>query len=173
MERVLADLPADFSLPVAIVQHRGTAASSGLTTLLQRRTHCKVKEPVDKEPIRPGHIYIAPADYHLLVDGCAFALSTDAPVLSARPSIDVLFESAADAVGPGAIGVVMTGASADGAEGAARIKAKGGILIVQDPDSAESDVMPRAALCRATPDAVLRLEDIGAALSRITKGVGE
>jgi two-component system chemotaxis response regulator CheB len=135
--------------------------------LLQLHSRIKVKEPEDKETVRQGFVYIAPADYHLMIEEEAFSLSTDAPILSARPSIDVLFESAAEACDEGVIGVVLTGASADGAIGSAKIKQRGGILIVQDPDEAESAVMPRAACKAAKADYVARLCEIGPLLVKL------
>jgi two-component system chemotaxis response regulator CheB len=125
MRALLAGLPPDFPLPVAFVQHRGEEPDDTLSPLLRRDAALRVKEAEDKEPILPGYFYLAPRGYHLMVDGDRFALSVDAPVRNARPSIDVLFESAADAYGPGTIGVVLTGASADGAAGAARRLGRG------------------------------------------------
>src|SRR6478672_8969170 len=120
---VVRQLPRDLPVPIVIVQHRGPTADTGLVTLLQQHTALAVVEAEDKTPLKPGTLFVAPADYHLLVeDRDSLALSTDAPVRSARPSIDVLFESAADAVGDGVVGVLLTGASADGAAGLARIK---------------------------------------------------
>jgi two-component system chemotaxis response regulator CheB len=135
-----------------------------LPNILQRGARLRVREPLDKDPIRPGFVYLAPPDYHLLVERHGFALSTDGPVCHARPSIDVLFESAADAFGRGAIGVILTGASSDGAAGVAAIHRRGGRLIVQDPATAEGSAMPRAALSRAPGCRVLALREIPAAL---------
>ena len=170
LETLLAGIPDDFRVPLAIVQHRRADSDNVLARLLRRATSLRVCEPQDKEPIVPGHIYIAPPDYHLLVEPGAFALSTDAPVCSARPSIDVLFESAADAYGSRVIGVVMTGANSDGARGAARIHAVGGMVIVQDPADAECPVMPKAVLQIVDPDYVLPLCQIGATLARLCNG---
>jgi two-component system chemotaxis response regulator CheB len=123
-----------------------------------------VREAEYKEPIQPGCVYVAPADYHLLVESGRFALSTDAKVLSARPSVDMLFESAADAYLDRVVAVVLTGASRDGAMGAARVKLKGGVVVVQDPATAESKVMPQAAIQSCAADRVLSLEGIAAFL---------
>jgi two-component system chemotaxis response regulator CheB len=123
-----------------------------------------VIEPEDKLPLQPGHVYLAPSDYHLLVEHGWLALSVDPPVQYARPSIDVLFESLADAYGPRAVGVMLTSASADGAEGAAAIKRAGGRVLVQEPGSAESPVGPRAVIARTPVDAVLPLEQLPGAL---------
>jgi two-component system, chemotaxis family, protein-glutamate methylesterase/glutaminase len=146
LRTLAAALPRDFALPVAVVQHRHKDSDRLLATLLQERTALKVCEVEDKQPILPGFFFIAPADYHLLVERGHFSLSTEAPVRFSRPSIDVAFASAADAYGPHTVGVVLTGANADGAEGLARVASQGGLAIVQSPDSAESPAMPRAAL---------------------------
>jgi two-component system chemotaxis response regulator CheB len=128
------------------VLHRHREADDSLVHLLQQGSVLPIREVVDKDPISPGYVYIAPPDYHLLVEPQNFSLSIDNPVQFARPSIDVLFESAADIFGASLIGIVLTGANQDGARGAARIKEKGGLVIVQDPETAESPVMPKAAL---------------------------
>ncbi|HEX6894684.1 MAG TPA: chemotaxis protein CheB, partial [Bryobacteraceae bacterium] len=116
---------------------------------------------------RPGTVYIAPANYHLLVEKDSLALSTESPVGWARPSIDVLFESAADAWGERVIGVILTGANSDGSLGLARIKEAGGLTIAQDPSEAEFPVMPRAAMAASRIDHVLTLVDISALLARL------
>lgn len=159
LEILLAGLPANFNLPVAVVQHRHAESDQLLTIFLQRFSRLTVVEAEDKQPIHLGQVYLAPANYHLLieapVDGTPqphFALSTDAPVEYARPSIDVLFESAANTYAERTIGVILTGASHDGAQGLATIKAYGGIAIVQDPQTAECPVMPKAALTKLVPE---------------------
>jgi two-component system, chemotaxis family, protein-glutamate methylesterase/glutaminase len=139
-------LPREFGLPVAVVQHRHKDSDRLLASLLQDRTALMVCEVEDKQPILPGFLFVAPADYHLLVERGHFSLSTDAPVRYSRPSIDVAFTSAADSYGRRAVGVVLTGANADGANGLASIAERGGLAIVQDPATAESPTMPRAAL---------------------------
>lgn len=153
-------LPASFSLPVVIVQHRHRESNHLLSSLLQERTPLNVCEVEDKTPLDPGQVYIAPADYHLLIEREYFSLSLDAPVRYSRPSIDVTFASAADVYGPGVVGVVLTGANADGARGLRRIADRGGLAVVQDPDSSESRAMPAAAL-RCVPNAeVLPMPDL-------------
>ena len=164
LQVILRALPRDFPLPVAIVQHRAVESGERLAPALQELTALPVREVDDKEPIVPGCIYVGPPDYHLLVDAGRFALSTDAKVMMARPSIDVLFESAADAYLDRLIAVLLTGASKDGALGVVRVKRKGGLVVVQDPETAESRVMPDAAIAACTPDRVLPLDDIGAFL---------
>jgi two-component system chemotaxis response regulator CheB len=152
---LLQGLPAGFAAPIVIVQHRGKDPDDALCRLLRGRSQLPVSEPIDKERIVPGRVYIAPADYHLLLERGSFALSTEAPVHYARPSVDVLFESAAESYGPGVVGVVLTGANYDGAAGAAKIQRCGGRIIVQDPETAESRPMPLAAIAatgvRPTP----------------------
>ncbi len=145
---LLGGLPKTFPVPVAIVQHRHKSSDQSMSQFLQDYVMLPVQEVEDKDEIRPGHVYIAPADYHLLVEPGYFTLSTDAPVSYARPSIDVLFESAADTYSERVIGVILTGANQDGAQGLARIKAAGGLAIVQMPTTAESPIMPEAALTR-------------------------
>lgn len=162
VSRLLADIPGELPACVAIAQHRGTEGNSGLAELLSRHTAMPVEDAEDKTPLRPGHVVLAPPDYHLLVEGDHFALTTDAPVSFARPSIDVLFESAAYSLGERVAGVVLTGANDDGAAGLRRIKDAGGVAVVQDPRSAERPEMPRAAVAAvAHADAVLPLEEIG------------
>lgn len=168
VEAVLGALPADFAVPVVIAQHRQTGSSDGtLVRLLGARCALTVREAEDKQELEPGVVLVAPADYHLLVETGTVALSVDAPLNFSRPSIDVLFGSAADAYAEHTVGVVMTGANADGALGLARIAGRGGVAIVQDPETAERREMPDAALW-ATPEArVLALEQIGPELARL------
>lgn len=156
-EILLSGLPKDFPLAIAIAQHRHPKAGELLSELLQKHSLLPVVETEDKQAIVPGHVYLAPADYHLLVEPGNFALSTEAPVLFARPSIDLLFESAADAYTHRAIGIILTGANQDGAKGLATLKKRGGIAIVQEPTEAESRSMPDAALAATPVDHILPL----------------
>lgn len=165
---VLRDLPARFALPVVVVQHRAVDAPEGLGALLGTASALPVREVEDKQPIVGGCVYLAPADYHLLIDQAGFALSTEAPVWYARPSIDVLFETAADTYGSRVIGAILTGASEDGARGLARIKQSGGLALVQEPETAECRVMPEAAIAATDVDYVVPLDQIAACLARIT-----
>jgi two-component system chemotaxis response regulator CheB len=119
-----------------------------------------VREAGDKEPIEPGAVYLAPPDYHMLVDPGGFALSIEEHVQHSRPSIDVLFESAADTLGERVIGVILTGANADGACGLGRVKRRGGVTIVQDPETAAKRVMPDAAIATGAADHVTPLDAI-------------
>src|SRR5688572_27094051 len=168
---VLKPLPADLPVPVVIVQHRGPASDGNLVELLQQSTVLRVVEAEDKTALVPATVFIAPSDYHMLVEeGGSLALSTEGPVRSARPSIDVLFETAADAYGPELIGVLLTGASADGALGLARVKARGGRAIVQDPATAECATMPAAGIAATAVDYILPLERIGDHLVSLVEG---
>jgi two-component system chemotaxis response regulator CheB len=167
LRTLAAALPADFGLPVTVVQHRHKDSDRLLATLLQERTKLTVCEIEDKQPILPGFLFIAPPDYHLLIERGHFSLSTDEPVRYSRPSIDVAFTSAADAYGPRSVGVVLTGANADGAQGLSAIANQGGLAIVQTPSTAESPAMPRAAL-EAVPSArVLPIPAIADVLSTL------
>jgi two-component system chemotaxis response regulator CheB len=159
LRRLLEDLPPQVEQPIVIAQHRSADSVRGLEGLLQGHTPLVVSEANDKDELEPRHVYLAPPDYHLLVEPGHLALSTEAAVRFARPSIDVLFESAADAYGERAIGIILTGANDDGAAGLRAIKDRGGVAIVQDPETSERRRMPEAALAYA--DAVLPLEEIG------------
>ncbi|HEV7797348.1 MAG TPA: chemotaxis protein CheB [Pyrinomonadaceae bacterium] len=167
LQILLSGLPAEFPLPIVIVQHRGTGSENGLCEFLSKSSNAAVSEPEDKEPLRPGHTYLAPRDYHLLIENRSFALSTDSAVRFARPSIDVLFESVADQYRQGAIGVILTGANRDGARGLAAIKSYGGMTVVEDPSSAACREMPDAALAQTNADWVLTLPDIAPRLQQL------
>jgi two-component system chemotaxis response regulator CheB len=160
VKRLLEGLAADFPLPLVLALHRSSGSGDVLPSLLQQHSALPVLEAEDKEPLLPGRVYLAPAGYHLLVERESLALSTEPPVLYARPSIDVLFESAAEAYRSGVIGIVLTGSSQDGAAGLASIKRHGGTAVVQDPATAESPVLPRAALAATAVDRVLPLDAI-------------
>ena len=167
LRRVLGGLPAKFDVPVVVVQHRHRDSDHLLVSLLQDHTSLQVNEVEDKTELVPGGVYVAPAEYHVLVEVGHLALSTEEPVRFSRPSIDVTFESAADAYGSRTIGVVMTGANDDGARGLKRIADRGGAAIVQDPATAESAVMPAAAL-KLVPDAkVATIEEIGGIIGKL------
>ena len=161
--RLLSDLPPDFDPAVVIAQHRHPDSQHGtLQLLLQRETARPVVEAEDKLAIEPRKVYVAPPDYHLLVERGSLALSVDDRVSFARPSIDVMFESAADAYGDRLIGIILTGANEDGARGLARIKELGGVALIQDPAAAARRAMPDAAIAATVADAILPLEEIGA-----------
>jgi two-component system chemotaxis response regulator CheB len=160
--QVLTDLPAEVDLPIAIAQHRHPDSQAAtLAELLQTKTDRAVLDVEDKMPIASRHVYVAPPNYHLLVERGSFALSVDEHIQYARPSIDVLFETAAHAYGAGVIGIILTGANADGALGLARIKNAGGVAVIQDPLGAARRTMPDAAIAATAADAILPVEAIG------------
>ncbi|MEG4984316.1 chemotaxis protein CheB [Microcoleus sp. BR0-C5] len=202
---LLADLPKSFPLPVVIVQHRHKSSQNRLTDVLQQHSSLQITEAQDKEEIVPGRVYLAPADYHLLIESpCeeefslyennltewgivavesihnsksripdrgtpTFALSTEAPVSYARPSIDVLFESAADAFGEKVIGIILTGANSDGSKGLAKIKAEGGLTFVEEPASALCPTMPASAIANVEVDWILPLSKIAPCLVNLLR----
>lgn len=164
---LLERLPEEFTLPIVLAQHRRPDADSRLTEILDAACALPVIEPEDKEPLHGGKVYVAPANYHLLVARDTLWLTVDAPVWFSRPSIDVLFESAAEAFGAATLGVVLTGSNDDGAAGARAIKRAGGTVLVQDPATCESPVASRAAMAATTVDAVLSLPEIGQRLLQL------
>jgi len=158
---ILPTLPKAFRFPVAIVHHIASRTDSYLSEHLNDLCEIRVKEAEDKEDMRPGTVYLAPAGYHLLIEpDASFSLSVEDKVNYCRPSIDVLFESAADAFGQRLIGIVLTGANADGAHGLKHIKEHGGFTIVQNPKTAESPYMPRAAIAATQVDHIEDLDKI-------------
>jgi two-component system, chemotaxis family, protein-glutamate methylesterase/glutaminase len=169
---ILRGLPEDLLLALIVVQHR-SKDSTALCQLLQDASRLEVREVQDKEPILHGHVYVAPADYHLLVERDHFALSCDEPESYSRPSIDVSFETAADSHGSGVIGAILTGANADGSKGLQRIVARGGYAIVQDPATAEVPVMPAAALAAVPTAKCLPLNEIAAHLCSLPGAFAE
>ena len=161
LKLLLGALPADYPLPILIVAHITPDADDGLAVLLNTLCAIRVKEADEREAIKPGTVYLAPANYHLLLErGGTLALSIDRPVNFARPSVDVLFESAAEACGPSLIGIVLTGAGSDGSAGLLKIQQQGGLTIVQDPLDAEMGAMPGNALQLLKADHVARLSEI-------------
>lgn len=161
LTEILPRLPKALPQAVVVVQHLHPGGGDYMVEFLSQHCPLPVKEAEDKEPIKPGVIYVAAAQYHLLIErDRSFSLSVDDKVNYSRPSIDVLFESAAVAYGPKLIGVILTGANADGAAGLAMIKACGGLAIVQDPATAEVSYMPQAALAATTVDYSLDLAGI-------------
>jgi two-component system chemotaxis response regulator CheB len=172
LRTLVAALPGACMLPIAIVQHRYRDSDALLARFLQDFTTLRVCEVEDKQPIEAGRVFIAPANYHTLVERGHFSLSTEAPVRYSRPSIDAAMTSAADAYAHRTVGVVLTGANADGAEGLRRIASSGGMAVVQDPASAEARLMPGAAL-RAVPTArVFAIERIGVFLGTLPASPG-
>lgn len=161
LRELIASLPPAYELPMTIVQHRHRDSDAMLAQFLQEHTRLRVSEVEDKQPVEAGCVYVAPANYHLLVEEGHFSLSTEAPVRYSRPSIDVSMTSAADAYGHRVVGVILTGSNADGSGGLRRIADSGGMAVIQEPASAQAPAMPRAAL-QAVPTArVFPLDRIG------------
>jgi len=162
LRTILQALDENFPLPVVVVQHIGYQVDNFLVKFMDKECRIKVKEGEDREALTPGVVYLAPSDYHLQVeDDYTLSISSIERINYARPSIDVLFESAAYAFGDMVLGVLLTGANSDGAKGMKAIQAYGGFTIVEDPASAYADVMPKAALKLITPDKILKVEAIG------------
>ena len=166
VEQVLGRLPPNFPVPLVVVQHRSRESTDAYAAVLGHGTPLPVAEVEDGDPLRAPGVYVAPPDYHVLVEPGRMVLSIDDPVSYSRPSIDVLFESAADVYGQRVCAVLLTGANADGARGLARVKAVGGYAIVQDPSTAESPEMPTAGIAMAPVDRVLTLDGIARELLR-------
>jgi two-component system chemotaxis response regulator CheB len=170
---LLAALPADFGLAVAAVLHVPPTRRAYLAEVLTTHSRLPVREAEDKEPVLPATVYVAAPNYHLMIEKThTFSLSVDDPVNFSRPAIDVLFESAAYAYGPAVAGVILTGASADGAFGLQRIAEAGGQAFVQCPDTAAVRTMPDAALRRVPTARVLRLDELAASLVQLAGGGG-
>jgi two-component system chemotaxis response regulator CheB len=168
LTRILPVLPATMPVAIMIVVHIPRERPSLLTDIFRQKCAMRVEEGVDKADIKPGHIYFAPSDYHMLVDaGPQIALSVDDVIQFSRPSIDVLFESAADVYGKKLLGILLTGGNEDGASGLAYIARCGGMTVLQDPAEAAASAMPEGALKVMTPTHVLRLDDIAALLMTI------
>src|SRR5687768_1797079 len=164
---ILGALPTDFDIPIVVVQHRHRDSDSMLGRYVVRHTHLRVCDIEDKTPVEPGRLYVAPPDYHTLVEQGHLSLSTEAPVRHSRPSIDVMLMSAADAYGHRTVGVILTGANADGAIGLRRVADVGGLPIVQDPATAEVSAMPGAALRTVPLARVFPLARIGEYLAEL------
>jgi two-component system, chemotaxis family, protein-glutamate methylesterase/glutaminase len=168
---LLSRLPKDFPVPIAVVQHTHRNAAGYSVQYINERTELSVKEGDDKEKIRKGSVYISPPNYHLLIEGDGtLSLSADERVNYARPSIDVLFESAADSYGSAAAGILLTGANEDGVAGLEMIKKAGGIALVQDPDTAEARTMPEGAVKRKLHDFIGTPEELGDKIAEIFRG---
>ena len=166
---ILPSLPAKFRPAVLIVLHLPRERPSLLVEIYEKRCALPIREADDKEPIEPGTVYFAPPDYHMLVErNRQIALSTEEPVHFSRPSVDVLFESAADVFGSRLLGVILTGANEDGAAGLHAIHRAGGVTVVQQPDSAKVPLMVVSALQRNPADFVLSLPEI----AELLKGLG-
>ncbi|MCB5185875.1 chemotaxis protein CheB [Methylobacillus gramineus] len=161
MLRLFSGLPATYPLPLIALLHMQEMRESRLATVFQHRMSMRVKEAEDKETIVPGKLYFASAGYHLSIEhSLSFSISCEPPLHFSRPSIDILMESAADAYGPTLMGILLTGASHDGAMGMQKIKESGGLTVIQDPAEAEVAYMPQEAIKLQTPDLILNLADI-------------
>ena len=161
LQRALSPLPADFTMPLLVVLHRAPERDLRMIDLLAAHSRLRIKEAEEKEPVVPGTVYIAPSNYHLLVElDRTLSLSADPKVSFARPAIDPLFETAADAYLSRLIGVILSGANHDGTNGLKRVKKHGGLTIAQDPLTAEAPLMPTSAIQANVVDKVLPLEEI-------------
>lgn len=167
---VLRSVRPGFTLPILAVLHLPEERNSQLAQVFQNRLPIAVREARDKETIKAGTLYFAPAGYHLSVeDDLSLSLSQEDKVFHSRPSIDILFDSAADAYGPRLAGVLLTGANSDGARGLAKIRAAGGLTVIQDPKTALARTMPEAGLSLHTPNYLLPLSDIGPLLVQLER----
>jgi two-component system chemotaxis response regulator CheB len=168
-QTILQALPADFAMPIVIALHRPADDADMLTPLLQRGCPLRVSEVVDKEPIEVGRVYVAPADYHVLIEVDCLSLSVDERVHHARPSIDVLFESAALVYGRRAIGVILSGAGIDGARGAAAIHEAAGTVLIESPATALRSDLPAAAIAATAVSMTLPLPQLATALRELAR----
>jgi two-component system chemotaxis response regulator CheB len=169
MMKLLGGLPEEFPIPIVVVQHRSKDSDRLLVQLLQDATPLKVCEVEDKDGLSAGTVHVAPANYHILIESGYASLTTEEAVRFSRPSIDVMFSSAADTYRSETIGVVLTGANEDGASGLAHIVKRGGRALVQDPKTAEIPIMPDAAI-RAVPTAeVIPLEGLAPRLIELSR----
>lgn len=168
LKTIFETLDKRFPLPLIIVQHMSPDADNYLPLFLNNMKKIKVKEADEKELPQPGIAYVAPPNYHLLIEhDKTFSLTVGERVNYARPSIDVLFETAAEAYGEGLIGIILTGANNDGTVGLKKIKELGGMAVIQDPEEAEADLMPRSALEAVKPNHVLKLKEIANLLNTL------
>lgn len=159
--KILGNLPQDFPLPIMLCLHRLKHVRNGFVEALSLKSIIRVTEPNDKEGIKKGGVYLAPANYHMSVElGNSFALSTEEMLNSSRPAIDITLASAAFVFKEKLIGILLSGANRDGAEGMKKIADKGGLTIVQEPDDCVIDTMPKAALAMTKIDHVLKINDI-------------
>ena len=159
--RILASIPEDFPIPIFLCLHRLKHVRHGFVEALSIKSNKKVQEPLDKETIKRGSVYLAPANYHMAVElGNTISLSTEGLVNNSRPSIDVTFETIAYAYRDKLVGILLSGANKDGAFGMAKVKQKGGLTVIQDPEESMINTMPSAALKTTTIDYSLTVEKI-------------
>jgi len=171
LSTVLAPLPKDFPLPLLIVQHLSPESDNFLIQHLNRNSRLHVKEADDKDVPAKGWVYVAPPNYHMLMEEEGFlSLAVSPPEHYSRPSIDVLFETAADAYTSGLIGIILTGANEDGTKGAIRIKKRKGLVIAQSPETADAATMPRSVINSKSVDIILPLDQIGKYLNNLISG---
>ena len=168
MTKLLGALPEGFPIPIVVVQHRGKDSDKLLVQLLQDVTALNVSEVEDKDALIAGMVHIAPANYHILIESGYLSLTTDEPVRFSRPSIDVMFSSAADTYRSETIGVILTGANEDGATGLADIVKRGGRALIQDPKTAEIPIMPLAAMHSVPAAEVLPLNRLAPRLLELS-----
>lgn len=168
LKTILSVLPSEFALSIIIVIHRHKDTNGYLERLLNNECNVHVKQADEKEKVKAGTVYVAPPNYHLLIeDDCTFSMSVEGTVNYSRPSVDVFFESAADVYGQSLVGIILTGANRDGSQGLKKIKERGGLAIVQTPETSEVEDMPRAAIATARPDYILPIENIGPFLKKL------
>ena len=170
LREILMNLDEDMSIPILIVQHLHNHSDNYMAKYLDKISHLTVKEAEEKETIRPNSVYLAPANYHLIVeDNKTISFSTDDRVNYCRPSIDLLFESAAEVYGTNLIGIILSGGNSDGTSGMIKIKENGGLLIVQDPETAYARTMPHSVMIQTEVDHVYSLKEISEFLNTISK----
>lgn len=168
---ILAELKSDFNLPVLLALHRLSTTDSNLEDALAVKTHLQVEEVEEKEPIQKGHLYICPPDYHVLIEPDeTFSLDASERINFSRPSLDVIFKSAAEVFEKRLTAILLSGANTDGAEGLSFVKEKGGTTVVQDPSEAVVSYMPLQALKQMSPDHVLTSQRIGQFLNSVKFG---
>jgi two-component system chemotaxis response regulator CheB len=159
--QILNQVPLDFPLPIIICSHRLKDIKHGFVEALALSSLKKIEEPDDKDKVKAGHVYLAPANYHMSIElGNTFALSTEEMIHSSRPSIDITFDSAAYTFKEKMIGIILTGANRDGAAGLNKVKKTGALTIVQDPKDSAVSTMPEAALSLSKPDYILKVDQI-------------
>jgi two-component system chemotaxis response regulator CheB len=168
LKKILPELPGHFPVPIIVVQHRHPFSDDSLEKAMDDLCQIRVQQINDKTSLEPGVAYFSPPNYHVMIEeDLTFSLTLDPPVNYSRPSIDVLFESAADIFGSHLIGIVLTGANSDGSLGLSIIKKRGGLVIVQDPETASVNTMPLAAIAATKVNYILKLEVIAEMLTHL------
>ncbi len=161
VHRLLSELPADYPYPLILCMHRLRNIRTGFAEALESNTKLEVREAFDKEQIQKNKVYLAPSNYHMMIEfGYHFSLSVSAPVNHSRPSIDITMETAAEVFGERAVGIILSGANMDGSKGLAKIREFGGITVVQDPSDSEISTMPETCLRTMKPHYILKKEEI-------------